>query len=144
AGDDYHRRQAVSVIDWLRSQPTEGHRSMYKLHAGPRFEYREQESQRAKNSPTLAHKFPQLKALIVHLGYYSPAGVTKNSQIKFLPNLDNARSVFRVDCPNNGCIRGDFDLSEPLAEAVAQHRTTFTAEMCCQGWQSHTTIDPVP
>ena len=116
---------------------------MYKLHAGPRFEYREQESQRAKNSPTLAHKFPQLKALIVHLGYYSPAGVTKNSQIKFLPNLDNARSVFRVDCPNNGCIRGDFDLTEPLAEAVAQHRTTFTAELCCQGWQSHTTIDTV-
>ena len=96
-----------------------------------------------KESPALADKFPQLKALIVDLGYYGPKGVAKNSQIKFVPNLDNAKSVFRIDCPNNGCIRGDFDLTEPLAEAVAEHRTTVAAEMCCQGWQNKTTIDTV-
>jgi len=48
-----------------------------------------------------------------------------------------------VDCPNAGCIRGDFDLSDQLAKAVKEHRTTVTAEMCCQGWQSKTTIDTV-
>ena len=117
---------------------------MYKLHEGPRFEYREQESQRVKDSPTLANKYPQLKHLVVDLGYYNPAGVAKNSQIKFTPNLDNGKSVVRIDCPNNGCIRGDFDLTEPLADAVAGHRATVTGEMCCQGWQSKTTIDTVP
>ena len=116
---------------------------MYRLHEGPRFEYREQESQRVKESPTLADKFPQLKALIVDLGYYNSTGTSKNSQIKFTPNLQNSKSVVRIDCPNNGCIRGDFDLTEPLAEAVAQHRKTITAEVCCQGWQSKTTIDTV-
>jgi hypothetical protein len=117
---------------------------MYKLHEGPRFEYREQESQRVKDSPTLANKYPHLKALILDLGYFNPAGVTKNSQIKFMPNLGTAKSVLRIDCPNNGCIRGDFDLTDPLAKAVAEHRTTVKAEMCCQGWQSKTTIDTVP
>jgi hypothetical protein len=117
---------------------------MYRQHEGPRFEYREHESQRVKDSPTLTEKFPQLKALIVDLGHFSSAGVTKNSQIKFTPNLQNGKSVVRIDCPNHGCIRGDFDLTEPLADAVAGHRATVTGEMCCQGWQSKTTIDTVP
>ena len=117
---------------------------MYRSHEGPRFEYREQEGQRVKESPVLAHKFPQLKALIVDLGYYGPKGVAKNSQIKFVPNLDNAKSVFRIDCPNNGCIRGDFDLTDSLAGAVEGRQATMTGEMSCQGWQSKTTIDTVP
>ncbi len=96
------------------------------------------------NAPCLADKFPQLKSLTVDLGYYDAEGVTRNSQIKYVPNLDRAKSVFRIDCPNNGCIRGDFDLTEPLAQAVAKHQTTVTAQMTCQGWQSKTTIDTVP
>jgi hypothetical protein len=92
---------------------------------------------------TLAERFPQLKSLIVDLGYYDSGGVTKNSQIKYTPNLTHARSVFRVDCPNQGCVGGDFDLTDELAKAVTQHRTTVAGEMACQGWQSKTTIDTV-
>ena len=116
---------------------------MYKLREGPRFEYRQQQSQRVKDSASLADTFPRLKSLILDLGYYSSRGVTKNSQIKYSPNLNNAKAVFRVDCPNQGCIGGDFELSQQLATAVAEHRTTVTAEMTCQGWQSKTTIDTV-
>jgi len=116
---------------------------MYKLREGPRFEYRQQQSQRVKDSPSLANKFPRLKSLILHLGYYGSSGITKNSQIKYSPNLDNAKAVFRLDCPNQGCIGGDFDLTQPLAKAVAEHRTKVTAELTCQGWQSKTTIDTV-
>lgn len=116
---------------------------MYRIKTGARHEYRERESQRAKEAPTLAEKFPQLKSLIVDLGYYGSGGVTKNSQIKYTPNLNYARSVFRVDCPNQGCIGGDFDLTDELAKAVAQHRTTVTDKMSCQGWLSKTTIDTV-
>ena len=60
-----------------------------------------------------------------------------------MPNLDHAKSVFRVDCPNQGCIRGDFELTEQLASAVAAHRTSAQGEITCQGWQSKTTIDTV-
>lgn len=116
---------------------------MFKLKAGPRFEYREQESQRVKGSPILSARFPQLKSLAVDLGYFNSAGVTRNSQIKFMPNLGHAKSVFRFDCPNQGCICGDFDLSDALESAVAEHRTTVTGELSCQGWQSKTTIDTV-
>ncbi len=116
---------------------------MYRLREGPRFEYREQEKHRVEDSPSLTDKFPHLKSLTLDLGYYDSAGVTKNSQIKYVPNLDNAKSVFRIDCPNNGCIGGDFDLTEELAKAVGEHRTTVTAEKCCQGWQSKTTIDTI-
>jgi hypothetical protein len=116
---------------------------MYRPHDGPRFDYREQEGRRVLESPTLAHQFPELKSLTVDLGHFTSAGITRNSQIKFQPNLDNAHTVFRIDCPNQGCIRGDFDLTKALGEAVAAHRTTVTAELCCQGWQSKTTIDTV-
>jgi hypothetical protein len=116
---------------------------MFRLNEGPRFDYREQESQRVKGSPTLSSRFPQLKALVVHLGYYGPTGLTKNSQIKFTPNLESARSVFRIDCPNQGCIRGDFDLTDEIAHAVATGQTKVTGELSCDGWQSKTTIDTV-
>jgi hypothetical protein len=116
---------------------------MYRLRKGPRFEYREQEGQRVKDSPSLCDKFPQLMSLSLDLGYYNSAGVAKNSQIKYTPNLANAKSVLRIACPNNGCVGGDFDLSVALAKAVAEHRTTVTAEMSCQGWQSKTAVDTV-
>ena len=116
---------------------------IYRPKEGPRFEYREQQSQRVSDSPSLADRFPQLKSLTLDLGYFNSEGVTKNSQIKFLPNLDHAKSVFRIDCPNQGCIGGDFDLTDELAKAVAEHRTSVSAQMSCQGWQSKTTIDTV-
>jgi len=116
---------------------------MYRQTAGPRFEYREQENQRVKESPTLSDRFRQLKSLAVDLNFFNSEGVTKNAQIKYVPNLANARSVFRIDCPNKGCIRGDFDLTEEIASAVAEHRTRVTGELSCQGWQSKTTIDTV-
>ena len=117
---------------------------MYRqIAAGPRFEYREQERQRVNDSPSLSGRFRQLKSLVVDLNFFNSEGVTKNSEIRYIPNLATARSVFRIDCPNKGCIRGDFDLTEELATAVAEHRICVSGELCCQGWQSKTTIDSV-
>ena len=115
----------------------------YQQRVGPRYEYRDKISRQVNSSPSLSDKFPQLKSLSVDLGHYSPTGVTRNSQIRFTPNLQAARSVFRVDCPNPGCVGGDFDLTKPLADAVAKRRTTVTGELCCKGWLSKTTIDTV-
>jgi hypothetical protein len=109
----------------------------------PRADYRQQESQRAQESASLSEKFRELKSLTVELAYFNPEGVTRNSQIKYTVNPDHAKSVFRFDCANNECIRGDFDLSEALAKAVAARQATVTGEMCCQGWLSKTTIDEV-
>jgi len=53
---------------------------MYRLREGPRFDYREQESLRVKESPSLASKFPQLKSLTVDLGYYNAAGVARTAR----------------------------------------------------------------
>ena len=108
-----------------------------------RAEYRQQEGQRAKESVSLSEKFRELKSLTVEFGYFSPKGVARNSSIKYTVNPDYARSVFRLDCPNNECVCGDFDLSEALARAVAARQTTATGEMSCQGWLSKTTIDRV-
>jgi Cdc6-like AAA superfamily ATPase len=116
---------------------------MYRQRTGARFEHREQESQRVKDSPSLADRFRKLKSLTVDLSYYDPEGVTKTSQVKYTVNLANAKSVFRFNCPNTECIRGDFDLTEELAGAVAKKRTTVTGEMVCEGWRSKTTIDTV-
>ena len=109
----------------------------------PRADYRQQESQRTNESASLSEKFRELKSLTVELAYFSPEGVTRNSQIKYTVNPAYAKSVFRFDCLNDACIRGDFDLSEALAQAVAARQATATGEMCCQGWLSKTTIDEI-
>ena len=116
---------------------------MYQQRLGARAEYRQQEGQRVKDSVSLADKFQKLKSLTVEFDYYNPEGVTKNSQIKYEVNLQNAKSVFRFNCPNKECIRGDFDLTRELADAVATHRTTVSGELACRGWLSKTTVDTV-
>ena len=116
---------------------------MYRQRIGLRAEYRDQEGERVKASPSLADKFRKLKSLIVKLGYYNPRGLAPNSQLNYVVNLENAKSVFRFRCPNEECIRGDFDLTKELAGAVAQKRTTVTGEMSCQGWQNKAAIDAV-
>lgn len=116
---------------------------MYRQRIGLRAEYRDQEGERVKASPSLADKFQKLKSLNVNLGYYNSKGLTSNSQLKYAVNLHSAKSVFRFRCPNEECIRGDFDLTKELASAVAKKRTTVTGELSCQGWQNKATIDTV-
>lgn len=109
----------------------------------PRADYRLQESQRTSESTSLAAKFPELKSLTVEFAHFSPEGVTQNRQIKYTVNPEHAKSVFRFDCINPECIRGDFDLSEVLSQAVAARQTAATGEVSCQGWLSKTTIDQI-
>ena len=109
----------------------------------PRADYREREGQRAHASVSLSEKFRELKSLTVELAYFSPEGVSRNRQIKYTVNPAHAKSVFRFDCPNDDCVRGDFDLSEALAQAVAGRQASVTGEMCCQGWLNKATIEAV-
>jgi len=109
----------------------------------PRAEYRQQQSLRIKESASLAQKLPELKSLTVEFAYFSPEGVSQNRQIKYTVNPEHAKSVFRLDCINDECIRGDFDLSEALAQAVTARQASASGEMCCQGWLSKTTIDQI-
>ena len=109
----------------------------------PRADYRQEEAKRAAASVSLSEKFRELKSLTVEFAYFNPEGVTRNSQIKYTVNPDHAKSVFRLDCFNSECIRGDFDLSEVLTRAVAARQTTVTGEMRCAGWLSKTTIDRI-
>jgi hypothetical protein len=116
---------------------------MHHQKVGARAEYRQQEGQRTRDSNSIADRFPQLKSLTVHLSFYNSDGANRSSEIKYTVNLNNARSVFRFDCPNNECVRGDFDLSAELADAVVAQRITATGELCCQGWLSKTAIGTV-
>ena len=102
---------------------------MHHQKVGARAEYRQQQGQRVRDSGSLADKFPELKSLTVELTYYDSEGVTRSSQIKYTVNLTNAKSLFRFDCQNDQCVRGDFDLSDELTSAVAGHLTTVTGEM---------------
>lgn len=106
----------------------------------PRDEYRLRESQRANDSVCLSKKFPELKALMMEFEFLSPAGVTRNRNIKYTVNPIFTKSVFRLDCGNSECVCGDFDLSEAITEAVRGHQTAVTGEMRCQGWLDQSTI----
>ncbi len=115
--------------------------SQHKIN--PRADFRQQENQRINAAPNLAETFHALKSLSVDLEYYEEGGIRKTAQIKYTVNLTKAKAVFSFPCPSDNCIGGDFDLSEKLASAVDEHLTTATGEICCQGWQSKTTIDSV-
>ena len=117
---------------------------MHVQRINPRKEYLLKEQQRVQESPSLVEKFQKLKSLTVDLSYYNPEGVTKNSQVKYTVNLEHAKSVFRFGCHNHECVRGDFDLSEVLAGAVAARRKAVSGEMRCQGWRNRAGIDTVP
>jgi hypothetical protein len=116
---------------------------LYRQRFSARAEYRQQEGQRVKDSATLSDTFRKLKSLTVELAYYDTEGVNRTSHIKYEVNLTGAKSVFRFNCPNDECVRGDFDLSRELAKAVAARRKMVIGEMVCQGWRSKTTIDTV-
>jgi hypothetical protein len=49
--------------------------------------------------------------------------------------------VFRFDCQNSECVRGDFDLSVALARVVAARQSAATGELCCQGWLNKVLVD---
>jgi hypothetical protein len=106
----------------------------------PRTEYRQQESQRIKDSVSLAQKFPELQSLTVDLACFEPAGLVKRNEMKYTANLASAKSVFCFSCPNDECVGGDFDLSAALANAIATQQTSVTGETICQGWRSKTTV----
>lgn len=117
---------------------------MQPQKVGPRAEYRRQEGERVKNSATLAQRFVEMKSLTVNLAYSSPEGLASSTQVKYTVNLAYAKSVFLFDCPNRECVQGDFDLSAPLAHAIAARQTTVSGETVCPGWRNKATIDRVP
>jgi hypothetical protein len=114
-----------------------------KKHEGPREKYRIEEAQRVNDSPTLAAKFPKLKSLVADLHFSDSEKATVNNHIKYQMNPKAAKSVFRFSCPNSECVRGDFDLSDVLADAIAGRQTKFAGELPCPGWLSESTINTV-
>jgi len=117
---------------------------MYYQKIGLRADYRRQETQREKESQSLAERFPELKSLTVKLGFLDGGTANRTSEIKYSVNIAHARSVFRFNCVNTECVRGDFDLSEQLARAVAERLEIATGELRCKGWRSKAAIDRIP
>jgi hypothetical protein len=116
-------------------------KTMKRHQIGHRAEFRKEQSQRVASSVPLATSFPRLKSLKVDLSFCTPDGTTRSSQVKYAVNLAHAKSVFQFDCLNNECVRGDFDLSEVLAQAVASREKTVVGEMCCHGWRNKDSIE---
>src|SRR6478735_763625 len=114
---------------------------MHRRKTNPRGEYLLQENLRVQASPSLAEKFPQLKSTTVDLSYYTAGGAACSSQVKYTVNIKHAKSIFRVACQNHECVRGDFDLSEALFQAVLARQTSVSGEICCHGWRNRATIN---
>ena len=112
--------------------------------SNPRAEYRLKQRERIDGSPSMAEKFPHLKALTVKLAYYDSKGITKNGEMKCKMNVQQAKSVLWFGCQGGECFGGDFDLSEDLAKAVAARRKLATGELRCQGERKRGDRERVP
>jgi len=117
---------------------------MHSRKSNPRVEYRLLQSQRAKDSVSLAERFPVLESLTVNLAYFDAEDLTKNSELKYKVNVQHAKSVFCFVCPSGECVGGDFDLSKVLADAVAGHSKLASGEMRCQGWHRKAKLERAP
>jgi hypothetical protein len=111
-----------------------------KRKLGPRAEYRQQQVQRVVASPTLAAKFGNLKSLTVNYVYFAPESGTQYRQMTYDVNLSHAKSVFRLDCGNDDCVQGDFELTKQLAAAAAKRAKTVEGELRCTGWLNRESI----
>jgi hypothetical protein len=106
---------------------------MHTRKRNPRQEYQLRQREKIDGSPSLAKKFPLLKALKVTLEYYDAEGFTKHGELKCKLNVEHAKSALWFACPGVECMRGDFDLTEALVEAVTWRRKVATGELRCQG-----------
>ncbi|HWV99512.1 MAG TPA: hypothetical protein VNZ64_07430 [Candidatus Acidoferrum sp.] len=117
---------------------------MHTRKSNPRAEHRLRQSQRAKDSVSLAEKFPQLKTLTVDLEHIDTHSQARNSGLKYKVNVEHAKSAFCFVCPSGECVGGDFDLSEVLATAVAGRRKVAVGEIRCQGWHRKGSLERAP
>ncbi len=109
----------------------------------PRQEYRLKQRERIEASPSIAKKFPRLKALKVTLEFFDAAGSTKQGEVKCKLNVEHAKSALWFACPGVECIRGDFDLSEALSKAVEERRKVATGQLRCGGTRKRGDREPV-
>ena len=91
------------------------------------------QSERIKNSASLAEMFPKLKSLKVDLEYFDTSVITRNGGMKYKANLEHAKSIFCFNCLNGDCVGGDFDLSGELSKAITAKHRVVTGEARCQG-----------
>jgi hypothetical protein len=117
--------------------------NMHMPKRSPRQEYRLKQRGRIEASPSIAKKYPRLKALRVTLEFFDAAGSAKHGEMKCKLNLEHARSALWFGCPGAGCACGDFDLSAALAKAVDGRLKTATGELRCQGTRKRGDREPV-
>ncbi len=91
----------------------------------------------------MAKKFPRLKALRVMLEFFDGTGRTRQGEMKCKLNVEHAKSALWFACPGVECTCGDFDLSEPLAKAVAARRKVAQGELRCHGTRKRANHEPV-
>ena len=113
---------------------------MITYKKGARAKHQERQGRRVQEARTLSEEFPRLKSLTVNVRHFDCGSPEDAHPLKFAVNIQNAKAVLRFQCPNAECIRGDFDLTEELAKAVKQHRTTVRGEVPCPGWFNKDTI----
>ena len=116
---------------------------MHVPKRSPRQEYRLKQRERIEASPSMAEKFPRLKALKATLEFFDAAGSTRQGEMKCKLNVENAKSALWFACPGVECTCGDFDLTKVLAEAVAERRKVAIGELRCQGTRKRGDREPV-
>ena len=89
--------------------------------------------QRANDSACLSDKFPKLRSLTVELTYFEADGLAKKGGLKYKVNVQHARSLFLIVCPNCDCVGGGFDLSTAVSDAVGARRKVAGGEIQCLG-----------
>jgi hypothetical protein len=109
----------------------------------PRQEYQLKLQEQIDGSPSLAKKFPRLKALRLLLEFFDAAGSTRQGGMKCKLNVEHAKSALWFACPGVECTCGDFDLSEVLANAVAKRSKVASGELRCHGTRRRGDREPV-
>jgi len=84
--------------------------------------------------PSLAKKYPDLKALRVELGYFGPEGPTRTTgNLKYTVNIEQVAASFFFPCSSTNCQAGGYELGTAVKEAVTLHRKSAEGQIHCPG-----------
>jgi len=129
----YERKEWLDLSYGRQTVRTRDRIMMLPRKTNPQAEYRRRAIQRVNESINLAEKFPKLGSLAVDLVYYDPDGLTKTGEFRYKVHVKHAKSVISFACPSLDCVDGEFDLSDAVAEALADLRKSVVGEIRCSG-----------
>ena len=94
---------------------------------------------RMMNALYMKEIYPKVKSIKIKAVFTDP---DDNNKFEKEYSWDSEiKALFEIDCPYRECVRGGFDISNLIKQAVESDQNKISGEFTCQGWQDKNRIN---